>query len=265
MAHTLSNTLKHKSVQLDANYFWNAKIRKLNAQGIILHLACLTHAVEYETNGLLSPQELPFIAAKANGNMRDFQMLIDVQLLEWDGDKLAIHDFVEWQGGGFEQEATIMPVIAVTANEDGFCRVTIADEAELERIANRIPTKNRAEWLLQAWCMIQGLNSKRVHMTDSRRAVLQERLKEYPIIDLVYAFIGNRNSAFHQGCNDQRQKYNSIEFILRINRNRNNVEYFRDLALDPPIEQKPHREREHPFDAQIKQAVQRSVITVNKV
>ena len=75
MAHTLSNTLKHKSVQLDANYFWNAKIRKLNAQGIILHLACLTHAVEYETNGLLSPQELPFIAAKANGNMRDFQML----------------------------------------------------------------------------------------------------------------------------------------------------------------------------------------------
>lgn len=58
-------------------------------------------------------------------------------------------------------------------------------------------------------------NHPRAQLDEKRRKVIQRALKSYSLADLKLAIDGCKKSDFHQGKNDARTVYDSIQLILR--------------------------------------------------
>lgn len=97
-------------------------------------------------------------------------------------------------------------------------------------------TGNREIRVFDAWRESTG--KERTVMDPKRRRLIQSRLKEFPVEDLVDAVRGWRHSPFHCGQNDHAKTYNDLGLLLR---DAAHVEQFRDLerGLDPPAMKAP--------------------------
>lgn len=69
-------------------------------------------------------------------------------------------------------------------------------------------------------------------LTDTRRALIANRLGQYPKDDVIAAVQGWQFSPFHVGNNDEGRAWNSLEVVLAVSHLRNNLEKFRDLWYD---------------------------------
>lgn len=88
------------------------------------------------------------------------------------------------------------------------------------------------------WLDTTGRDPSRTRLGAERRRVIEARLKDYPEADLIAAIDGNQLSAFHQGDNPGRKKYDDLTLILR---NGAHLERFRDLTTqddspNPPVD-----------------------------
>lgn len=76
------------------------------------------------------------------------------------------------------------------------------------------------------------MSSPRSKMDAKRQKVIKGALKNYTVDDLKAAIDGCKASPFHMGDNERREKYNSIELILR---NAEKIEGFMAKAARPPV------------------------------
>jgi len=70
----------------------------------------------------------------------------------------------------------------------------------------------------------------RTVLDTSRRRVIVNALKDYPLADVVDAVRGWEHSAFHRGQNDAGKKHNELTLLLR---DAEHIEKFRDSARGP--------------------------------
>lgn len=82
------------------------------------------------------------------------------------------------------------------------------------------------EQIFSAWVEATGKNPNQVKFSDERRRLINARLKDWPLADLIDAVRGWRHSPHHRGENDQRRVYNDLSLLLR---NAEKIEFFRDL------------------------------------
>lgn len=72
------------------------------------------------------------------------------------------------------------------------------------------------------------LSNSRSRLDDKRRKAIRERLRDgYTVEDLHLACLGCKASGFHNGENDRRRRYVSIELICR---DADHVDQFIELA-----------------------------------
>jgi hypothetical protein len=104
---------------------------------------------------------------------------------------------------------------------------------------NSATAKSGADAVQAVWAeYLQATGrSDRTRLTPERRALIRNRLIRYPLADLVDAVWGWQNSPHHRGENPEGRTWNDLELLLRIGRNGNNLERFRDLRRLPPV---PH-------------------------
>ena len=88
-----------------------------------------------------------------------------------------------------------------------------------------------------------GGKSKPPVFSDKRAALIKKQLKTYPVDDLKAAVQGVFLSPYHCGENQDGTEYLTLEIALSVNRQRTNVEKFRDLHLrgGPPQQRTPTR------------------------
>lgn len=89
------------------------------------------------------------------------------------------------------------------------------------------PTPGRQ--VFDAWVEATGKNAKAVKFSKERQALLNRRLKDWPLEDLLDAVKGWRHSPHHRGENERQTVYNDLELLLR---NAKNIERFRDLERE---------------------------------
>jgi uncharacterized protein YdaU (DUF1376 family) len=75
------------------------------------------------------------------------------------------------------------------------------------------------------WKIATGKSKAKLNSTI--RGKILPRLKAYSVSDLLSAIDGNQASRFHQGDNDQKRKYDSLDLICR---NDENVRKFMEMA-----------------------------------
>lgn len=91
--------------------------------------------------------------------------------------------------------------------------------------AQRVASKD-VELVFETWTRATGRS--RAVLDKKRRKLIRERLRQFPVDDLVAAVRGWRHSAHHRGENDRRTVYNDLGLLLR---SVEHVERFRDLEL----------------------------------
>ena len=85
--------------------------------------------------------------------------------------------------------------------------------------------------VFEAWIESTGRTSRTV-LDAKRRRLIEQRLADFPVADLLDAVRGWRHSPHHRGENEQRTVYNDLGLLLR---DAANVERFRDLERDSGV------------------------------
>lgn len=92
----------------------------------------------------------------------------------------------------------------------------------------RRSTGNLVRQVFDAWRESTGHPGAK--LDGNRKRLIEQRLKDYPVEDLVDAVRGWQHSPHHRGDNDRHRTYNDLGLLLR---NAEKVEFFRDLERDP--------------------------------
>lgn len=79
--------------------------------------------------------------------------------------------------------------------------------------------------VFSTWVEATDRDPKRTKLTTSRRGLIERRLRDYAVEDLVDCVRGIGASAFHRGQNDRNKRYDSLELALR---DAAHIEGFRD-------------------------------------
>lgn len=93
--------------------------------------------------------------------------------------------------------------------------------------------------VFSTWVEATERDPKRTKLTTSRRGLIERRLRDYSVEDLVDAVRGIAASAFHRGDNERGKRYDTLELCLR---DAAHIEGFRDDARG-----QGKRDKAHPF------------------
>lgn len=83
-----------------------------------------------------------------------------------------------------------------------------------------------ARQVFDAWVAATERDPARTRYSDERRRLIEKRLKDYPLDDLLAAVRGWKHSPHHRGENDRHRVYNDLDLLLRDSKR---IEEFRDL------------------------------------
>ena len=84
-----------------------------------------------------------------------------------------------------------------------------------------------ADLVLQVWEYWAGIHQSKAKLNATVRGKIKTRLKSFTVDQIKLAIDGNASSPFHQGENDRKQKYHSLELICR---NDENTQRFIDMT-----------------------------------
>lgn len=146
-----------------------------------------------------------------------------IQIKEWKRWQARFRKAISRQNGSAEP-AEPENVTRSHAKSRKVTDKTGQDKKKTTTSADKPPTS--AEQVFNAWVASTGKNPNQVKFTDDRRRLVNARLKDWPIEDLIDAVRGWKHSAHHRGENQQRKVYNDISLLLR---NAKQIEDFRDL------------------------------------
>lgn len=124
-----------------------------------------------------------------------------------------------------EETETNTPV--ETANDDDRSLRLVEPTSSPPATARRSKAQN-VQAVFDAWRESTGHPGAK--LDGNRKRLIEQRLKDYPVEDLVDAVRGWRHSPHHRGENERHRTYNDLGLLLR---NGEKVEFFRDLERHP--------------------------------
>lgn len=80
----------------------------------------------------------------------------------------------------------------------------------------------------QVWAAWLTSTGRRARLDEKRRRLIRQRLRVFPVAELVAAVRGWRHDPFSRGENDRHRAYNDLELLLR---DAAHIERFRDLEV----------------------------------
>lgn len=146
-----------------------------------------------------------------------------VQIKEWKRWQARFRKAISRQNGSVEPPDT-ENVTRSHAVSQKVTDKTRQDKKKRTTSSGKPPTE--ADRVFDAWVEATGKNPNQVKFTAERRRLINARLKDWPLVDLIDAVRGWRHSPHHRGENEQQRTYNDLSLLLR---NADKIEGFRDL------------------------------------
>ena len=157
---------------------------------------------------------------------------------EVDGERyIACHDFTGHQAIN-KPRPSELPAPPVRPSHSSTAPVAVREDSHGEGngTGNRegkgkplSPNGDRAaqvNTVFAAWVEATERDPKRTKLSTERRKLIERRLKDWSLDDLLAAVRGWRHSPHHRGENDRGRPYNDLELLLR---DAKHIEEFRDL------------------------------------
>lgn len=166
------------------------------------------------------------------------ELAVTVQIKEWKRWQARFRKAIS-RGNGSTEPPDTENVTRSHAVSQKVTDKTGQDKKKTATSTDKPPTDGRR--VFDAWVEATGKNPNQVKFSDERRRLVNARLKDWPLTDLIDAVRGWRHSPHHRGENDRSTVYNDLELLLR---NAKNIEMFRDLERQAHGQAKPKPRRQ---------------------
>lgn len=153
------------------------------------------------------------------------ELAVIVQINEWKRWQARFRKALSRQNGSTEPH----DAKNVTRSHAASKKVTDKTGQDKKETAKSTAEPPTARQVFDAWVEATGKNPNAVKFSKERQSLINRRLKEWPIEDLLDAVKGWRHSPHHRGENDRQTVYNDLDLLLR---NAKNIERFRDLERE---------------------------------
>jgi hypothetical protein len=127
-----------------------------------------------------------------------------------------------------------------TPGEKGEPDPLLGDLSQFGKLGGRtVDPKGLSAAIDEVWASyVIAMRPRNTTAGPEERKIINEALKVATVAECKGAIEGNRSSAYHQGENDRRRKYNSLSQILKAKQGRyttrERIDFFLDLARTPP-------------------------------
>jgi hypothetical protein len=181
------------TVVLDADFTQNSKVLCMSGQEFRLYINSIFESRRNKTAGRISGDDLRKLLAESHANQNTVNALVTLNAWELDGESgFRIHDYRQEDAAGSKRKGEARQVYQVWRESTG-TKTTLAKETKADK---------------------------------ERMAVIEMRLREYPLEDVMDAVRGWVNDDW-----EERAKHNDVKLLLR---NGTQLEKFRDLWRNPP-------------------------------